>query len=41
VAELDKSDMDRHRTSRATWFALLSGIATGYLTLLGLYYLFG
>jgi hypothetical protein len=39
VAELEKSDMGRQRTGRAMWLALLSGIATGYLTLLGVYFL--
>jgi hypothetical protein len=40
MAELDKTGLDRQRPSRATWFALITGIATGYFTLIGLYLLF-
>lgn len=33
------ADLDKQRPSRATWIALFLGIATGYLTLIGLYLL--
>jgi hypothetical protein len=40
MAELDKTELDRRRPGRATWLALISGMATGYLALIGLYLLF-
>jgi len=32
-------ELDKDRSRRSMWFALISGIATGYLTLIGLYLL--
>jgi hypothetical protein len=34
-------ETDTPRSRRPLWFALFSGMATGYLTLIGLYLLIG
>ena len=33
------AELDKQRPCKAMWAALISGIATGYLTLMGLYLL--